>query len=346
MDIATQVDFCRFGTRQHCGLIGYFNAQGVEVMRMTQLQSFLLQTGCQDISQAVDAISNAFQANRTMINGIQAGDVGQQDLRGTNVGVRFLAADMLLTSLHRHAQCCIARRIFGDADNTAWHGAFEFVFSGEECRVWATVTHRYAEALCRTENDIRALFARSSQQYQRHKVGSDTDHNFTGFQLSNQFAVVMHFTGGANLLQQHAKHILVIQCFRRVINNHVKTKGLCTSTHNIQRLRMDISGHKEAVGVFQFTDAFCHRHRFSRRGGFIQQRGGGHVQTGQIQRHLLEVEQRFQAPLRNFWLIRRIRSVPARVFQHVAQDNRWQLHGGVAHANVGREALVTPGDGF
>lgn len=71
----------------------------------------------------------------------------------------------------------------------------------------ATVTHRYAETLCRTENDIRALFARSSQQYQRHKVGSDTDHNFTGFQLGNQFAVVMHFTGGANLLQQHAKHI-------------------------------------------------------------------------------------------------------------------------------------------
>ncbi|MBU5877097.1 hypothetical protein JVW17_20490, partial [Vibrio cholerae O1] len=41
-----------------------------------------------------------------------------------------------------------------------------------------------AEALCRTENDIRTLFARSSQQYQRHKVGSDTDHNFTGFQLA------------------------------------------------------------------------------------------------------------------------------------------------------------------
>ena len=109
---------------------------------------------------------------------------------------------------------------------------------------------------------------------------------------------------------------------------------------------MNISGHKEAVGVFQFADAFCHRHGFSSSGSFIQQRSGGHVQAGQIQRHLLEVEQRFQATLRNFWLIRRIRSVPARVFQHVAQDNRWQLHGGVAHANVGREALVTPGDGF
>ena len=156
----------------------------------------------------------------------------------------------------------------------------------------------------------------------------------------------MHFTGGTHLLQQHAKYILVIQCFFRVIDDNVKAKGFCTSTHDIQGLRMNISRHKETVGVFQFTDAFGHRHGFSSRSGFIQQRGGGHIQTRQVQRHLLEVQQRFQTALRNFWLIRRVRGVPTWVFQHVTQDNRWQLHGGVAHANVGREALVTPGDGF
>ena len=346
MDIATQVDFCRFSTRQYRSLIGHFNTQSVKVVRMTQLQSFLLQTGCQNIGQTMDAISDAFQANRAMINGIQAGDVGQQNLRGTNVGVRFLAADMLFASLHRHAQGGITRCIFGDADNTAWHGAFEFVFSGKECRVRAAVAHRYAEALRRAENDIRALFARCSQQYQRHKVGSDADHYFTGFQLSHQGAVVVHFTGGANLLQQHAEHILMIQCFCRVINNDVKTKSLRTSTHYVQRLRMNISRHKETVGVFQFADAFGHRHGFSCSSSFIQQRSGSHVQAGQVQRHLLEVQQCFQTALGDFRLIRGVGGVPTRVFQHVTQDNRWQLHGGVAHANVGREALVTPGDGF
>lgn len=162
--------------------------------------------------------------------------------------------------------------------------------------MWATVTHRYAEALRRAENDIRALFARCGQQNQRHKIGSDADHNFTGFQLSNQFAVIVHFTSGTNLLQQHAEHITVIQCFRCVIHNDVKTKGFCTSANHIQRLRMNISRHKETVGVFQFTDAFGHRHGFGRRGGFIQQGGGGHVQPGQVQRDLLEVQQRFQRP--------------------------------------------------
>ena len=80
MDIAAQVDFCRFSTRQNRRFIGHFNTQSVEVMRMTQLQPFLLQTGGQNISQAVDAISDAFQANWAMIHGIQAGDVGQQNL--------------------------------------------------------------------------------------------------------------------------------------------------------------------------------------------------------------------------------------------------------------------------
>ncbi len=30
---------------------------------------------------------------------------------------------------------------------------------------------------------------------------------------------------------------------------------------HVQRLRMDIQGDKEPVGIFQFADALCHRHR-------------------------------------------------------------------------------------
>jgi hypothetical protein len=59
---------------------------------------------------------------------------------------------------------------------------------------------------------------------------------------------------------------------------------------------MNIGGNEEAVGVFQFADAFGHRHRFGGGGRFIQQRSGGDIQPGQIQ-HLLEVQQRFQAAL-------------------------------------------------
>ena len=55
---------------------------------------------------------------------------------------------MLLAGLHRHAQRGITGSVFGDADNTARHGTFEFIFRAEERRVRAAVAHRYAEALC------------------------------------------------------------------------------------------------------------------------------------------------------------------------------------------------------
>ena len=154
----------------------------------------------------------------------------------------------------------------------------------------------------------------------------------------------MHFAGGAHLLQQHAEDVLVIQHLVSVVDNHVKAEGFRTGAHHVQRLRMYVSRHEEAVGIFQLAHALRHRHRFGGGGRFIEQRRGGDIHTGQIQRYLLEVQQRFQATLGHFWLIRRISGIPARVFQHVAQDHRRQLHVGVAHANVRLIALVQAGD--
>ena len=136
----------------------------------------------------------------------------------------------------------------------------------------------------------------------------------------------------------------MIEHFLRVIDNHFKTKGFCTGANHIQRLRMNVRSNEEAIGIFQFADAFSHRHCFSGCGSFVQQRRRSHIQPGQIQRYLLEVEQGFEAALGDFRLIRGIRGIPARIFQHVAQNNRRQLHGGVTHADVRREAFIATGN--
>ena len=132
----------------------------------------------------------------------------------------------------------------------------------------------------------------------------------------------MNFAGGAHLLQQHAEDVLVIQHFVSVVYDHVKPEGLCAGTHHVQRLGMHVRRDEEAVGIFQLAHAFGHRHCFGGSGRFIQQRSGGDVHPGQIQCHLLEVQQRFQTALGDFRLVRGVSGVPARVFQHVAQDNR------------------------
>ena len=132
----------------------------------------------------------------------------------------------------------------------------------------------------------------------------------------------MNFARCPHLLQQHAEDVLVIQHFVGVVDDHVKAEGFSASAHHVQRLGMHVRRHEEAVGIFQLAHALGHRHCFGGGGRFIQQRGGGNIHTGQIQRHLLEVQQRFQTALGDFRLIRGVSGVPARVFQHVAQDNR------------------------
>ena len=112
MDVAAQVDLCCIRARQHGRFVRHFHTQGVEVVSVAQLKAFLLQTAGQNIGQAVNAAGNAFQASRAVEHGVQAGDVCQQYLGGTDVGVRFLAADVLLAGLHRHAQGGVTGSVF------------------------------------------------------------------------------------------------------------------------------------------------------------------------------------------------------------------------------------------
>ncbi len=159
-DIAAQVNLCGFGARQDRGFVSHFNTQGVKEVRVAQFLTFLLQAAGEDIRQTMNTAGDPLQTSRAVEDRIQAGDIGQQHLRSTDVGVRFLTTDVLLASLHRHAQRGVTSGIFRYADNTAWHGAFEFIFAGKEGRVRTAVAHRHAEALRGAEDDVCALFAR------------------------------------------------------------------------------------------------------------------------------------------------------------------------------------------
>lgn len=81
-------------------------------------------------------------------------------------------------------------------------------------------------------------------------------------------------------------------------------------------------------------------HGFGGSGGFIEQRGIGQRQAGEVDDHLLEVQQRLQPALGNFGLVGRVGGVPARVFQHVAQDDRGGDGAVVAHADEAGPDLV------
>ena len=79
-------------------------------------------------------------------------------------------------------------------------------------------------------------------------------------------------------------------------------------------------------------------------GGFVEQRGVGDVQAGQVDDHGLEVQQRFEPALGDFGLVGRVGGVPAGVLQHVALNDGGRDAVVVAHADVGAEDLVLGGD--
>ena len=83
------------------------------------------------------------------------------------------------------------------------------------------------------------------------------------------------------------------------------------------------------------------RHRLGRRSRFVEQRGVRDLHAGQIAHHGLEVEERFEAALRDFRLVGRIRRVPAGVLENVADDDARRDAVVVAETEEGSKDLVT-----
>ena len=182
-----------------------------------------------------------------------------------------------------------------------------------------TEAHRHTEALGVAQSNIRAQFGRRFQQDQAHDVGGNGHDCTFCFQTADNVLQVLHIAVFADVLEQRAKVFAFIR-LGKIADHQFKAEIFGAGFHHVQSLRIDALVHKETLG-FHFAHAVRHRHRFGGSGCLVQQRRACHRETGQIDAHLLEVQQRFQTPLRDFRLIRGVGGVPARIFQYVAQNH-------------------------
>ena len=143
----------------------------------------------------------------------------------------------------------------------------------------------------------------------------------------------MHIAVFTDVLEQRAEVFAVIR-FGKIADHQLEAEIFGAGFHHVQSLRINALVHKETLG-FHLAHAVRHRHRFGGGGRLVQQRRARHRETGQIYAHLLEVQQRFQTPLRDFRLIRRVGGVPARIFQHVAQNHVRHAGRVIAQADIG-----------
>ncbi len=102
--------------------------------------------------------------------------------------------------------------------------------------------------------------------------------------------------------------------------------------------------HARLVAQRARLDAMQERHRLPRRRPLVQQRRVGHCHPRQVGDHGLEVEERFEAALRDLGLVRRVGRVPARVLEQAAADRARRQRVVVAEADEAARDLVPARD--
>ena len=232
-------------------------------------------------------------------------------------------------------------RVARNADEPARQPPLERVTRREERRVRAAVAQRHAEALRRTDDNVGTPFAGRLEQAERQQVCRDDRQRARLVRRGDHTRIVTDRTVGGRILQQHAEHIVVELHRRRRGDDNAQAQGSSAGAHDGNGLRMAVGGDHKG-GAVAARGVARHRHRFGGGGRFIEQRGVGDFHRRQVANHGLEIEQRFQPPLRDFRLVRGIRSIPAGVLEQVAPQRRRRDGTVVAHPEVAARHHVAP----
>ncbi len=265
--------------------------QAVEEKCLLGLQAQRAQAFGKNRGQLVNAIGDLCQAARTMIDGVHAGDVGQQHLCSADVAGGLLATNMLFAGLHGQAQGLLAVTVHRHADQAARHVTLERIAGREVGRMRATEAQRHTEALGATDCHVSAEFAWRGQQGKGQQVGSHGDQGVGRVEAFDQFAVIEHITIAGRVLQQRAEVIADIAQLVLIGHNHGDAQRLGASTQHIQGLRVAMAGREKLLASLVFAQAFAKGHCLRGCGGFVEQRGVGNRQAGEVADQCLEIEQ-------------------------------------------------------
>ncbi len=265
-----------------------FHLDGVKKRRAGQLETCAAQRLGDDGSQPVHTCGDGAQTLRSMVDGVEPGHVGEQNLRGADVGVRLLATDVLFACLQRHAQRRLAAGILRYADDATGHGADVSFARGEEGGVRAAEPHRNAKALRRAERDVRPHRTWALEQHECQQIGRDCGHCTLRLESSDDGAQVGDLAVQVRVLQQGAEYIVVFG-LDSVAEDQVEAEVVCTRSDDVDGLRIAGRIDKECVG-FRFRHPARHGHRFGGGRRLVEQRGIGQLQPCQVDDHLLVIQ--------------------------------------------------------
>ena len=195
------------------------------------------------------------------------------------------------------------------------------------------------------DGDIRAELTGRLEQREREQVRRDDDERARCVRLLRKRREVVDRSIRGGILHQHAARLRIRRERGEVTHDRLDAERLRARVDDLDGLRMAMVGDEEGVALLGFLDAMAEHHRLGGAGALVEHGGIGDLQTGEIADHRLEVEEHFQAALRNLRLIRRVLRVPAGVLENVPLDDGRRDAVVVAKAEVTAEHLVLLRDG-
>ena len=209
------------------------------------------------------------------------------------------------------------------------------------------VAHGHPEALRTADHDVRVELAGRLEQTEGQEVGGDDREPLAPLDPGDDLARVPNLPARTGVLQQSPEHHPILQVLEGISHHDLPAHRSGAGAHDRDRLRVTVAIDEKGVGL-ALRHPSCHRHRLRRCGGLVEERGVGELHAGEVHHHLLEVEQRLEAPLTDLGLVGGVSGVPAWVLQHVALDDARQHRAVVPHAHHADEhpvALAHPARG-
>ena len=294
----------------------------------------------EDGREAVGLVGDRLEPGWSVVDGVEPRHVREERLRGADVGSRLIAADVLLSGLHRHAERGRAFGVDGHADDASGHEPLVVLGGCEVPGVGPAEAHGNAEALRGSDADVGAPLAGRHEGREREEIGGGDNLGARRVSGLDDGGVVDDGAVGGGVLEEHAADVVagVVEAVL-IADDDGESESVGARLAHLDRLRVALV-RDEKLGLLPAVHRAAHRHRLRGGGTLIEERRVGHGKRGEVADHGLVVEQRLQSALRDLRLVRGVLGVPSRVLEDVAQDDGGNVGAVVSGPLVGLEHLV------
>ena len=313
-----------FEARLPVGSLTSGNLQCIKKFRILLLIAVRLNHLVEIGSLGMDALGNLTDALGTMIDAIETCHHCAKCFGSTDIRCGFFALDMLLACLESQTISRMPVGIFAKSDNTSGQVAFVLVACSHIACRRSAKSHRQTEPLRCTAYDVGI---KRTQQCHSHQVCYDSHFQPSGVAVFNPIRIILYGSVGIRQLGYSTEKVGSRLEIGVATNDQFNPLSGSACLHNTQGVLENFFIHKHFANSVLYllarTQVAHHRNRLGSRSGFIQERTVRQRQPRKVGNHGLEIEQRLQTPLAHLRLIGCVGSVPNRVLQHIASDNRW-----------------------